>query len=71
MILKPKLKTAWLLILVLAASGCTSERLYATGRATQRNQCERMPNQYDREKCLRDADMSQDEYKRETESAGK
>lgn len=71
-ILKPKFKTAWALILLaLAAAGCTSERLYATGRSTQRNQCERMPNQYDREKCLRDADMSQDEYKREAESVGK
>ncbi len=47
-------------------SGGSSDQLYAVGRATQRNQCEHMPDQNQRESCLRDAGMSHDEYKRES-----
>ncbi len=54
------------LLLACTLSGCSSEQLYAAGRATQRNQCEHMPDQNQRERCLSDASMSHDEYKRES-----
>ena len=56
-----------LFLLACISSGCSSEHLYATGRAYERNQCEHMPDQNARERCLRDANMSHDEYKRETD----
>jgi len=56
-----------LFLLACVCSGCNSEQFYAAGRATQRNQCEHMPDQNQRESCLRDASMSHDEYKRETD----
>lgn len=63
---------AWLLLLLACvSSGCSSEQLYAAGRATQRNQCEHMPDQNQRENCLRDAGMSHDEYKRESDGIPK
>ncbi len=55
-----------LFLLVCVFSGCSSDQLYAAGRATQRNQCEHMPDQNQRESCLRDAGMSHDEYKRKS-----
>ena len=67
-----RIAIACLLFLVAcASSGCNSEQLYAMGRATQRNQCEHMPDQYQRESCLHDASMSHDEYKRESEAIPK
>jgi len=57
-----------LCLLVCVFSGCSSEQFYGAGRATQRNQCERMPDQNQREHCLHDAGMSHDEYKRESDA---
>ncbi len=66
----PKLALASVLVLAGLSAGCTSDQMYASGRAYQRNQCEHMPDQNARERCLRDASMSHDEYKREADSAG-
>lgn len=66
-----RIAIACLLLLVCASSGCSSEQLYAAGRATQRNQCEHMPDQNQRESCLHDASVSHDEYKRESEGIPK
>ncbi len=69
---KTRIAMASLLLLCACAfSGCSSEQLYAAGRATQRNQCDHIPDQGRRESCLRDASMSHDEYKRESEAIPK
>ena len=47
-------------------SGCTSQQLYQSGQASQRNQCLKLPDQGDREKCLSNANMTYDQYKQET-----
>ena len=56
--------------LVGLVCGCTSEQRYATGQAYQRNQCERLPDAADRERCLANTSTTYEQYKRET-GAGK
>lgn len=53
-------------LLVLGAAGCTSQQMYASGQNYQRNQCERQPDMGERQRCLEKANMSHDEYKKET-----
>jgi hypothetical protein len=49
-------------------SGCTSEQLYATGQAYQRNQCQQLPDQDARKQCLSKTNSSYDDYKKEKDS---
>ena len=57
------------LIALAAAScllgGCSSEMLYATGRNAQRAECMKQNDAGQRERCLKDAGMSHDQYQRE------
>lgn len=55
-----------LLIVLGAVSACTSQQRYASGQNYQRNQCERLPDMGERQRCLEKANMSYEEYKRET-----
>jgi hypothetical protein len=55
-----------LLIVLGAASACTSQQMYASGQGYQRNQCERLPDMGERQRCLEKANVSYEEYKRET-----
>jgi hypothetical protein len=52
-------------ILCLCA-GCNSQQLYATTQGYQRNQCEHLPDQGERDKCLESANTSYDLYRRES-----
>jgi hypothetical protein len=54
------------LIALGAAAGCSSQQMYASGQNYQRNQCERLPDMGERQRCLEKANMSYEEYKRET-----
>ncbi|MBL8439252.1 MAG: hypothetical protein JNM61_13715 [Zoogloeaceae bacterium] len=56
----------WLGGAAAIGGGCTSQQLYATGQSYQRNQCAHLPDQTEREKCQRDANLGYDDYKRET-----
>jgi hypothetical protein len=53
------------------ASGCTWRQAYSSGQAWQRNACNRLIEQTERERCLRNADLPYDEYRRQTEGAKK
>jgi hypothetical protein len=57
------------LFTVLLAStltaACSSEQLYAAGRNAQRSECIKRPDAQERDRCLKDADLSHDAYKRE------
>jgi hypothetical protein len=53
-------------ILFGALSGCSSQQMYASGQGYQRNQCERLPDMGERQRCLEKANMSYEEYKKET-----
>ena len=59
----------WLLRASLAAGvltcGCSSEQLYRTGQGVQRNQCTNKLDPADYERCMRNADVPYDVYKRE------
>jgi hypothetical protein len=67
LIVTPKQLGFVLLVTTLGSgSGCTSQQLYATGQAYQRNQCLQLPDPADRDRCLDKAGTTYDEYKRET-----
>jgi hypothetical protein len=51
-----------------ALSGCSSQQMYASGQGYQRNQCERLPDMGERQHCLEKANMSYEQYRRETKS---
>jgi hypothetical protein len=52
-------------------SACSSQQLYGSGQGYQRNQCERLPDMGERQRCLEKANMSYEEYKKETKIEGK
>jgi hypothetical protein len=49
-----------------AASGCTWQQGYASGQAWQRNACNRLPEQIERDRCLGQTNTSYEDYKRQT-----
>jgi hypothetical protein len=59
------------LIVLGALSGCSSQQMYASGQNYQRQQCERLPDMAERQRCLEKANMSYEEYKKETQAEGK
>jgi len=58
-----------LFVIIGLCSGCTSQKLYTTAQAYQRNQCLYHPEQGDRNQCFSNANSSYDEYKREASTA--
>ena len=50
----------------LLFTACSSQQLYATGQAYQRQQCLKIPDTEQSRQCLNNADKSYDDYKRET-----
>jgi len=58
-------------IVLGALPGCTSQQMYASGQAYQRQQCERLPDMGERQRCLEKASMSYEDYKKETQPEGK
>lgn len=57
----------------LVLAGCTSwqQTAYNTTQAYQQNQCQKIMDNIERQHCLRKADTSYDDYKRQTESSAK
>jgi hypothetical protein len=51
---------------MLCIAGCTREQVYGAGQARQRQECIRIPDKAEYERCMRDADRSYDTYRRET-----
>jgi len=50
----------------LALAGCSGEQTYSAGQNWQRNQCARIPDRAEYDRCMADANRSYDSYKRET-----
>lgn len=65
-----RIATTLALVSLLLAS-CSSDQLYATGRNAQRAECIKQVDAASRDRCLRDANMSHDAYKREVDAARK
>ena len=57
--------------MMLGASGCTWRQAYSAGQGWQCNECNRLVEQTERERCLSNANMSYEDYRRQTESAAK
>jgi hypothetical protein len=54
--------TAWL-------HGCSSQQVYGAGQAWQRQECNKIIDARERERCMKSASTSYDEYKRQAEAA--
>lgn len=52
-------------------TACSSEQLYATGRNAQRAECMKRQDALERDRCLKDAGLSHDAYKREADAASR
>ena len=48
-------------------SGCATQQLYSTGQAWQRNQCTRLVDQQERERCMANAGASYETYKKQSD----
>lgn len=55
-------------ILFSALPACSSQQMYASGQGYQRNQCERLPDMGERQRCLEKANVSYEQYKKETKA---
>jgi len=62
---------ATIFVICLLQSGCSSEALYAAGRNAQRAECMKQSDALVRERCLKDAGMTHDAYKKEADAARK
>jgi hypothetical protein len=68
----PRIVKALPLVLVyaisaLSASSCTWQQAYNTGQAWQHNQCYKIMDEGERERCLKSTNTSYEDYKRQTE----
>ena len=63
------LKKILIALAVVALQGCTAERGYLSAQGWQRQQCARIPDKAEYDRCMREADMPYDSYKRQTEPA--
>ena len=57
--------------ILFVASGCTWQQAYFAGQQWQRNACNRLIEQTERDLCLSNANMSYDDYRRRTDGAKK
>lgn len=53
----------------LLMQACSSQQLYGTGQEMQRNECRKIVDMQEQRRCLTHANMSHDEYKRQSEAA--
>jgi hypothetical protein len=49
--------------------GCSSQQLYNAGQAWQQNQCNRIEDAAERNRCMASTKTSYDDYQREAEAA--
>lgn len=54
--------------ILAVASGCTWQQAYSAGQGWQRNACNRLIEQTERERCLSNANVSYEDYRRQTDA---
>lgn len=54
-------------IAIAASSGCTAQQAYSSGQEWQRNQCNRIIDNAERNHCLEKTNTSYEDYKLQTE----
>jgi hypothetical protein len=62
-LLRKSLLVLTLLSAAMLLSACTTEQLYQTGQGYQRNQCSRLPDKADYDRCMREREISYDSYR--------
>ena len=55
------------MILGLLMSACTAEQAYYAGQTWQQNECNKIADSYERERCLGRTGDSYESYRRQTE----
>jgi hypothetical protein len=51
------------------ATGCSWQQAYSAGQTWQRNACNKLVEQTERDRCLSNANLSYDDYRRQSEAA--
>jgi len=59
------------LLAALSLSACTTEQAYYTAQGWKRNQCNKLPDKAESDRCMSDTNAAYDSYKRQTEPARK
>jgi hypothetical protein len=59
------------LVMSMAATGCSWQQAYSSAQGWQRNQCYRLVEQTERDRCLSNANMAYEDYQRQTERGKK
>jgi hypothetical protein len=65
------MKPALFAFVVSIASGCTMQQAYHSAQSWQRNECNRVVDSGERERCIESTTMRYDDYKRQTEDRNK
>lgn len=52
----------------VSVTGCTWQQAYSASQNWQRNSCNRLVEQTERERCLSNANMTYDDYRRQIEA---
>lgn len=63
--LRGSMLAAALAVVSAITSGCSTQQLYGTGQAWQRNECQRSVDQDERERCLKNANTSYESYQKQ------
>jgi hypothetical protein len=53
----------------IAIVGCTSQQLYSSGQAWQQNECNKINDSIERDKCMASAKISFDKYKKQSDDS--
>jgi hypothetical protein len=65
--MNPRILAFAITVTIVAATGCTTQQLYTTGQSWQRNQCTRLVDQQERERCMANAGASYETYKKQSD----
>lgn len=55
------------LLVVLSPSACTTEQAYYTAQGWKRNQCNKLPDKAEFDRCMSDTNTAYESYRRQTE----
>lgn len=65
--MNPRILAIAVTVTMVTATGCTTQQLYTTGQSWQRNQCTRLVDQQERERCLANAGASYETYNKQSD----
>ena len=57
------------MMLTAFIAGCSSQQFYGAGQAMQRNECVKVADFSERQRCMASANASYDDYRRQAEEA--